>query len=169
MVSNLTYNNKKYIKFKEFHINSSIISQKYKSIFLEAVNDDTVAYNKIINARRLPKKNTTEIEYRNNEILQATLNATDIPFKILQTCTQAIKETYNVSKKGNINSISDIGVAAHMIYAASKGAYYNILINLFDLPEKYRKSYLEKSDYYLKQIDDSHHKILSYVQEILIK
>ena len=49
-----------------------------------------------------------------------------------------------------------------MLKSAAKGAYYNVLINLNDLPKKYHKHYLETSDYYLKQVDDFHHKIIEY-------
>ena len=168
MVSNLTFSNKKYLKHKDFHLKSSIVSQKHKSELLNAINNDTDSYNEIIKARRLPKKSKKEALYRDEEILKATLNATEVPFKILKTCTSAIQHTYDVSLKSNINSISDIAVASQMLKSAAKGAYYNVLINLNDLPNKYHKHYLETSDYYLKQIDDFHHKIIEYSRNHLI-
>ena len=69
--------------------------------------------------------------------------------------------------EGNINSISDVGVASHMLTAAAKSAHYNVLINLNDLPKKQHIYYLETCDYYLKQIKDLHHKIIVDVEKIL--
>ena len=68
---------------------------------------------------------------------------------------------------GNINSISDIGVASHMINTASIGAFYNILINITELSNDKKKEYLDTSDFYLKQINNLHIKIISFVEEEL--
>jgi len=128
----LTVNNKKYADYKSFHKKSSIISQKHKKQLIECIDDDTVAYNAIISARRLSKKTKDESIFRDKQILKATIQATDIPFKILQISSDAISEAHKVSSRGNKNSISDIGVASNMLHAAAKGAFYNILINLTD-------------------------------------
>ena len=135
MVSNLTLNNKKYKEYEAFHFKSSLITQKYKKQLIKAINNDTAAYNSIIDARRLPKKTKKDILNRNDKILNATINATDVPFEILKLCSNVIGETYEVCKKGNVNSISDIGVASHMIFAAAESAHYNVLININDLPK----------------------------------
>ena len=167
MVSNLTISNKKYIMYKDMHIKSSINTQKYKDKFIQLIHDDTNAYNEIIKARRLPKKNQKDIAIRNEALLQATINATNVPLEILTLSLKLMEETYVVAKNGNVNSISDIGVSSHMINSASIGAFYNILINIPDFSMKKQKEYQNTSDFYLKQINNLHIKIISLVEDKL--
>ncbi len=149
------------------HIKSSINTQKYKDKFIQLIHDDTNAYNEIIKARRLPKKNQKDIAIRNEALLQATINATNVPLEILTLSLKLMEETYVVAKNGNVNSISDIGVSSHMINSASIGAFYNILINIPDFSMKKQKEYQNTSDFYLKQINNLHIKIISLVEDKL--
>ena len=169
MVSNLTLINKKYISTFSFHEKSSASSQSYLKKLIKLVNDDTVAYNKIIIARRLPKKTENQIKVRDNKILSATQFATEIPFQILKNCSKISTECLNVCSKSNINSISDIGVATHCLKAASYGAYYNVLINILDLSIKERKYYVDESTIYIDIVKANHIKIVDFVENILNK
>ena len=136
---------------------------------IKLVNDDTVAYNKIIIARRLPKKTENQIKARDNKILSATQFATEIPFQILKNCSKISTECLNVCSKSNINSISDIGVATHSLKAASYGAYYNVLINILDLSIKERKYYVDESTIFIDIVKANHIKIVDFVENILNK
>ena len=169
MVSNLTLINKKYINTFSFHEKSSVISQLYLNKLIKLVNEDTIAYNEIINARRLPKKTKNQIKIRDNKIISATKFATEVPFQILKNCSEISTECLNVCSKSNINSISDIGVATHALKAASYGAYYNVLINILDLRTKERKYYVSQSIIYINTVNTNHTKITDFVESVLNK
>ena len=169
MVSNLTLINKKYVNTFSFHEKSSSISQSYLKKLINLVNDDTIAYNEIINARRLPKKTENQISTRNSRIISATKLATEVPFNILKNCAQASTECLNICSKSNLNSISDIGVATHSLKAASYGAYYNILINISDLSVKDKNYYVNESALYIETVKSNHIKITDLVESVLNK
>tara|TARA_B100001142_G_scaffold65922_1_gene65500 strand:- start:16450 stop:18126 length:1677 start_codon:yes stop_codon:yes gene_type:complete len=159
MVSNLTYDNKKFKEFQSIHYESSEKLQKYSSELLYLINEDTIAYNNIISARRLPKKTKSQTLLRNKEINKSIIYAIEVPLKVLETCLKVHEVTYKVLKHANLNCISDIGVANQSLYSASNGASYNILINLEDLNPNLEKKYKEKIDYYMKQINSFYLKI----------
>ena len=85
--------------------------------------------------------------------------AADVPLKILKVSTKLINKSYTIAKNANPNCISDIGVANNLIYAGSKGAAYNVLINITDLPTKDKDYYSDQIEYYIKQVYDFHLKI----------
>tara|TARA_B100000965_G_scaffold65580_1_gene51345 strand:- start:4749 stop:6437 length:1689 start_codon:yes stop_codon:yes gene_type:complete len=167
MVSNLTYGNDKYRKYSKICLQSSVKSQNYKDLLVALVDQDTIAYNNIVSSMRLPKRTKNDQKLREKEILKATINATNIPLEIIRICSKLIKETLNVAENSNPNCISDIGVASNMISSASLGAFYNILINIKDLRKTKREYYLSTSDFYLKQINSNHIKIIKIVEKIL--
>jgi glutamate formiminotransferase/formiminotetrahydrofolate cyclodeaminase len=169
MVSNLTLINKKYISTFSFHEKSSAISQLYLKKLIKLVNEDTIAYNGIIMARRLPRKTKNQIKIRNRKIILATKYATEVPFQILKNCSKISSECLNVCSKSNINSISDIGVATHSLKAASYGAYYNVLINISDLSTKERNYYTNESIIYINLMNTNHTKITDFVEALLNK
>ena len=159
MVSNLTYENKKYIDSKSIHYKCSKKLQGYSKELSFLINEDTNAYNNIISSRRLPKKTESQIAFRNKEINKSTIYAIEVPFRVLETTLKVHKITYEVIKCANLNCISDIGVANQSIYSAATSAAYNILINIEDLNPKLKKKYHETVDYYTKQINTYYLKI----------
>ncbi len=167
MVSNLTYGNNKYKKYSNINFKSSAKTQNYKDLLITLVDKDTIAYNNIVSSMRLPKKTKSDQKLRDKEILKATINATNVPLEILSICSDLIKETLIVAENSNPNCISDIGVASNMILSASLGASYNILINISDLRKSKKEYYLNTSDFYLKQINSCHIKIIKIVDRLL--
>ncbi len=159
MVSNLTFENKKYKEYQSIHYKCSKELQIYSKKISLLIDEDTNAYNKIITSRRLPKKTKEQILFRNKEINKSTIYAIEVPLKVLETSLKIHEITYEVLKHANLNCISDIGVANQSIYAASKSASYNILINLQDINPNLEKKYHEKVDYYMKQINNYYLKI----------
>jgi len=167
MVSNLTYDNKKFKGSQSIHYKCSEELQKYSRELLYLINEDTLAYNNIISARRLPKKTKSQILIRNKEINKSIIYAIEVPLKVLETSLKVHEATYKVLKNANLNCISDIAVANQSIYSASNGASYNILINLADLNPNLEKKYKQKIDYYMKQINSFYLKINMVVNKEL--
>lgn len=83
----------------------------------------------------LPKTSEKEKEVRKNELESATLNAIEVPFKVMQLSTQAMPLLKTIAESGNPNSVSDAGVGALCAKAAVFGAFLNVRINSGDLKD----------------------------------
>jgi len=116
--------------------------QKLKDFFVVAIDKDTDAFNKIMDAFSLPKKSEEEQLIRNKAVQEATREATLIPFGVLEKCLAAAELAHTVSLKGNKNSLSDSGVAGLTAAAAAEGALYNVMINLESIEDEKFKSEL---------------------------
>ncbi len=136
MVANLTFGKKGYEKYFDRMKNLSEEFQKLKSEFLFLVDEDTNAFNKVMDAVRLPKKNEKEILLRNNAIEEATKYAAIVPLNTMEKSLETLHLTKLVAKYGNKNSASDSGVAALCLNSAIGGAQMNVEINLKNLSDK---------------------------------
>ncbi|MBK7132910.1 MAG: glutamate formimidoyltransferase [Bacteroidales bacterium] len=136
MVANLSSHKKGWDeRWKEF----SDWAEKGKAIqneLLNLVDEDTDAFNKIMDAFSLPKKSDEEKEFRNTAIQNATKNAILVPFKVMQTAYNAFELIEKMAETGNPNSITDAGVGALALLACIKGAFLNVRINASGLKDK---------------------------------
>ncbi|MBP7821871.1 MAG: glutamate formimidoyltransferase [Saprospiraceae bacterium] len=106
------------------------VGQEIKEKLLVLVDEDTLAYNEILSAFRLPKGNDTEKKNRQKAIQEATKTAIIVPLQVMKVSHTCFDLLEAMVKEGNPNSISDAGVGALCVYTAIKGAYMNVRINL---------------------------------------
>ena len=130
MVSNLTIDKKGYEKVQDAVREYAPQGQDIKLRALQCIDNDTNAFNALMDAMRLPKKTDEETAFRDAEIERTTQQAILIPFKTLEIACEAINLADKVADVGNVNALSDAGVAALTALSAAKAADYNILINL---------------------------------------
>ena len=128
--------------------------QKYKNDLLFLVDEDTNAFNKIIDGFRMPKSNNEEIEARKLAIENTTKYATEIPFKLMKTTHNSIEVMLEMMKNGLQNSLLDGGVGVLCAKTAVTGAYFNVRINAKDIKDRnFAKDILAKpEDIYQKTI-----------------
>ncbi len=130
MVANLTFGKKGYERaFKEMK-QAAMHAQLLKDDFLRFVDQDTVAFNKVMEAVRLPKATEDQKRERDSVVEAATKEATLVPFQVLEKSVELLNLAQRTAQKGNRNSLSDAGVAALAARTAAEGAYYNVRINL---------------------------------------
>jgi len=146
MVANLSSHKKGWDdRWKEF----SDIAVKGKEIqtrLLEFVDEDTRAFNSILEAYRLPKTSEKEIAERNIEIDKAVRNAVMVPFLVMETALKGFEVAKNMVEKGNPNSVSDAAVGALALEACIRGAFLNVKINCRDLDDtSFTQGILEKA------------------------
>jgi glutamate formiminotransferase/formiminotetrahydrofolate cyclodeaminase len=96
---------------------------------------DAEAYRAFIAARRLPKETEAERGARSERIAEATRGATRAPLRTAQAAAATLALAERVVPIGNLNAISDVGVAALLALASAKGAALNVHINVPYLPE----------------------------------
>jgi glutamate formiminotransferase/formiminotetrahydrofolate cyclodeaminase len=130
MVANLTVGKKGYEAARADMIASAVRAQTLKDELLEAVDRDTKAFNKVMDAFRLPKTTSEQAAEKERAIEEANKEATLVPLEVLEKAVEAVGLAKVAAAKGNKNSISDAGVAGLAGQAAGEGAYYNVLINL---------------------------------------
>ena len=103
--------------------------QQYKDELLRIVDQDTAAFNQIMEAFGYPKSTDEEKAARDKAIQEATRLAIDIPYKVMQTAYGSLTVIKAMAETGNPNSISDAGVAALCARSAVLGAFMNVKIN----------------------------------------
>jgi len=130
MVSNLTIDKKGYEKVQEVARELAPRGQKIKEDALFCIDKDTDAFYDMMDAMRLPKKTEEEISIRDKAIEETTQKAILVPFETLEVSYAAVRLAEEVARIGNVNALSDAGVAALTALAAAKSAYYNIMINI---------------------------------------
>jgi glutamate formiminotransferase / formiminotetrahydrofolate cyclodeaminase len=122
-------------RWKEF----SDFAEKGKEIqnkLLQLVDEDTAAFNMILNAFNLPKKTEEEIVIRKSAVQEATRNAMLVPFKVMETAFSGFGLIREMVEKGNPNSVSDAAVGALAIRSCIRGAFLNVRINASSLEDK---------------------------------
>ena len=110
--------------------------QAIKNKLLLLVDEDTAAFNKIMNAFGLPKDSDTEKAARTEAIQAATKYAIEIPFQVMETVYDSFEVIEAMVEVGNPNSITDAGVGALCARTAIMGAFMNVKINTGDLKDK---------------------------------
>ncbi len=119
----------------------------YQNQLLDLVDEDTNAFNKIMEAFRLPKESQKDIEARNDAIQKATKYAIETPFKVMETAYQSMEVMKAMAQIGNPNSITDAAVGALCATTAVRGAFLNVKINCGDCQDKdFVKNIIDKGD-----------------------
>lgn len=147
MVANLSAHKKGWDqRWKEFSAWAEK-GQKIKDELLYLVDEDTNAFNKIMEAFSLPKSSEQEVKTRSEAIQNATKYATEVPLKTMILAYSSFPIIKAMAEIGNPNSISDAGVGALCARSAVIGAYMNVRINAAELKdEAFKKEILAKAE-----------------------
>ncbi len=142
MVANLSSHKKGWDdRWKEFS-GWADKGQVIKKNLIALVDEDTRAFNQIMNAFGLPKGTDQEKVSRSEAIQAATLNAIEVPLKTMKICLESMTIIKEMVKEGNPNSVTDAGVGALCARSAIIGAYLNVKVNGSGLKDK---AYMEKT------------------------
>ncbi len=129
MVANLTVGKKGYESVWGTMSDMAVRAQSVKEQLARAVDEDTNAFNAVMEAGKLPKNTPEEKKIREATIQEGYKAAANVPLETARACLEALKLSAE-AVKGNKNSASDAGVAALMARAGVHGAALNVLINL---------------------------------------
>jgi len=136
MVANLSHAKK---GFESRHADLERIAlrgQALKDTLLAAVDADTTAFDRLLEAMRLPKATPAEQAARETAIAAATVAAIEVPLGVLEACPETVELCVEVGAIGLQASRSDAGTGAQLARAAAAGAYQNVCINLPGLPDR---------------------------------
>ena len=105
-------------------------AQRHKDWFLIAIDADTDAFTKVIEANRMSASTEKEKQAKADALREANRGATLVPLDVLERTLPVFDLAHQAAEKGNPNSLSDAGVAGLCAMAGAEAAYYNVLINL---------------------------------------
>lgn len=108
----------------------------YHDELLRLIDEDTLAFNGIMDAFGLPQRNDEEKSLRKQAIQATTRHAMEIPFRVMQTSYASMEVMMVMAQTGNPNSVSDAGVGALAARSAVLGAALNVKINAVGLHDK---------------------------------
>lgn len=161
MVANLSGHKKEWDhRWKEFS-DWAIKGQQYKNKLLLLVDEDTNAFNKIIDGFRMPKDTDEQKKLRAEAIEEATKYATQVPFTVMETAYQSMEVMQAMLKDGMQTSLSDSAVGILCAKAAVTGAYFNVKINAKDIKDR---AFAEDI---LKRSEDIYQKTIAIEQETI--
>jgi len=133
MVGNLTVGKAGYEQVQDRVMAIAEAAQDLKEFFLTAIDDDTAAFNAVMDSFRLPRGTPDQKLARDLAIAEATREATRVPLSVLEKVPALLALAAEIGAIGNANSLSDAGVAVLTGMTGAEGAYYNVLINLDSL------------------------------------
>jgi len=118
----------------------------------------------MMEAFKLPKENPAEIDARKKAIQSATMNAINIPFRVMQLSFDSMEVIEAMAEIGNPNSVTDAGVGALCAAAAVSGAYLNVLVNASGFNDKEAiRDLLSEAEALNRQARERCEKIQSFV------
>ncbi len=164
MVCNLTIGKEKY---KDVEYDMEKILDRVENIrgrFMELIDRDTEAFNRVMDAFKLPKNTEEEKKIRKEKIQEALNEAALAPLETARLCAEMIELCREIAEKGNKNSITDVGVSAIMAKAGLESAILNVKINLKSInDEKFIESLLYEIDALKSNIEE----VMKDVEEIV--
>ena len=146
MVADLTIGREKYAEYEEVCKVAKEEALKLYSAFIEGIDKDTEAFNKVSAAYKLPKNTDEEEAARSAAIREANVGATEVPFETVKLCLDGLKITETMVGKSNPNAASDLGVAALNLLSGIRGAWLNVKINLPGIKDEALKAKFETGE-----------------------
>ncbi len=168
MVANLSSHKRGWDDRWEEFSEWAVKGQELKKELLACVDEDTDAFNAIMNAFGMPKGNEAEIKARKRSIAEATKNAAQVPLKVAELANQSFDIIEAMAEIGNPNSLSDAGVGALCARAAVLGAVMNVRINLQDFEDRsFVEHALNRAEELAESANQRENKITSIVNAAL--
>ncbi len=148
MVANLTVGKKKYADSKEEMTDIISKASALRDKLLNYIEEDSLAYNKVMEAYKLPKETEQEKSLRLSEIEEGLKIAASVPLKVAETSFEILPLAQAVVLRGNSNSVTDALVGAMMARTGVLSAVLNIRINLDSIKDsEFVKVLKEKADF----------------------
>ena len=144
MVANLSAGKRGWDDKLQYFSDWAVKAQQLKDELLFLVDEDTAAFNKVMEAFALPKESPEEKAARAAAIQSANKYAAEIPLRVMETASKAYQLLGEMADKGNPASISDVGVGALAVHACIDGAAMNVRINLASLKDEKVKTNLQE-------------------------
>jgi glutamate formiminotransferase/formiminotetrahydrofolate cyclodeaminase len=145
MVGNLTVGKKKYEDVEEDIKKIISSSEKLRYELSQLIEEDVKVFNNFMATYKMPKETEDEKTIRAEKLQESLIKAAKVPLKTAYKCLDIMILSQEVAEKGNINVISDAGVAVLMAEAALESAILNVKINLRMIKDEKARTELSSS------------------------
>ena len=136
MVCNLTIGKKKYEDVEDEFKDALSKAENLRERLTDMIREDVEVFDQVMGAYGLPKETDEEKAARSKAIQDALRAATDVPLACAAACAELIDLSKVAAEKGNLNVISDAGVAVMAANAALRSAALNVYINIGGIKDK---------------------------------
>lgn len=130
MVCNLTIGRKKYAEVEAEMQDVLVRSEPLRAQLTELIHEDSIAFDGVMAAYRMPKATPEEKAARSAAIQEGLKQATYVPLRTLEACVAVLELAPTVIEKGNPNVASDGGAGVLAAHAGMMTAALNVRINL---------------------------------------
>jgi glutamate formiminotransferase/formiminotetrahydrofolate cyclodeaminase len=165
MVANLSAGKRSWDDKLKYFSDWAVKAQQLKDELLFLVDEDTAAFNKVMEAFALPKDSAEEKSARSAAIQSASQYAAEIPLRVMETALKSYELLAEMAEKGNPASISDVGVGLLATRAGLQGAAMNVRINLAGLKDEKAKSVIQEKVRKISAESDSQFKTIIQIVE----
>jgi formiminotetrahydrofolate cyclodeaminase len=100
------------------------------------VEEDSVAFDEVMNTFKMPEDTPAEKKQKAKAVQATTKGAAEVPLQTMRHSFKALEGAKIAAEKGNINTITDAGMAALSLLAAIEGAALNVKVNLGNITDK---------------------------------
>ena len=165
MVANLSSHKRGWDdRWREFS-DAAVEGKRSVQRLLALVDEDTVAFDAVLAAMRLPKDTPEERDKRAAAIERATRQATTVPFQVMEAALESMVVIGRMAETGLASSASDAGVGALCARAAVRGAYLNVLTNASSLTDRgFAEEMLRGGDAMLREAEERERAVLAVVE-----
>ena len=136
MVCNLTLGKRKYADVQDDIAALVEQSESLRQALTDLLEADVQVYTGVSTAYKMPRETDEEKSARSAAIQEALKKATLVPMRVAEACVQVLDLCPPSAEKGNVNAVSDVGVAALMAEAGLRSAALNVIININAIRDK---------------------------------
>ncbi len=136
MVCNLTVGKKNYEAVEEELKDVLDQAESLRERLTDMIHADVEVFDRVMAAYGMAKETDEEKAARSDAIQEALKAATNVPLECARVCVEVINLSKIAAEKGNLNVISDAGVAVVAANAALQSAALNVYINVGGIKDK---------------------------------
>ncbi|TFG33172.1 glutamate formimidoyltransferase [Candidatus Thorarchaeota archaeon] len=164
MVTGLSLSGRKFAGIKEEMLEHRHACEYDRGILMDLVEKDSEAFDVVMDAFKLPEESDAEKKAKEDTIQKGTIHAAEMPLTTMRHSYSALEHAKVAADKGNINTITDAGVASHALMAAIEGAALNVRINLGNIKDK---SFVDNTAKEVEKIRTEGQKLKEEILEIV--
>ncbi len=145
MVANLTIGKKKYADVEEEMKETLAGAETLRLELTQMIDEDAAAFNKFMAALKMPKETEADKASRKTALQQTLVDAATVPLAVMEMCVGVIQLAKPVAEHGNVNAVSDAGVAALVARAGVHAAGLNVRINVGGIRAEEHQEFASKA------------------------
>ncbi len=169
MVANLTIGKKKYADVENEMKEIVKKATEIRNALISLMDEDVNAFNKIMDAYKLPKENDEQIRIRKEKIEEASKYACQVPLKTAKLSLDVMDLAIRVIEKGNKNAVSDGACSGYFAESAIKGALSNVMINLKNIEDNdFKKTMNDEMERIRKEAEEKLKIIEIKLKEVML-